>query len=448
MITFRELNLNNPLLNALDDLGVVNPTSIQEKVFSVIMSGKDVLGIAQTGTGKTIAYILPCLRQWKFAKHGHPQILIVVPTRELVVQVAEEVRKLGKYMNILVGSVFGGANINTQAIMVGNGLDVLVATPGRLLDLILKGSLNTKYIKHLIIDEVDEMLTLGFRYQLNSILELLPEKRQNLMFSATLTEDVENILGTYFYNAAKIEAAPTGTPLENISQVLYQVPNFNTKVNLLELMLRQHEEMNRVLVFTASRKLADELYEQMAFRFTDEVAVIHSNKSQNQRFRTVDSFQNGEMRILIATDIIARGLDISEVSHVFNFDLPDEAETYIHRIGRTGRYDKRGEAISFVLPKDWSFLAAIESLMNFKISELILPDDLVISEELTEDEQPKFFMRELSVIAPTVEASGPAYHEKSEKNKKSNYTVRRKDKLKAKYKKPKTRGQRPTKRPK
>ena len=176
MITFRELNLNNPLLNALDDLGVVNPTSIQEKVFSVIMSGKDVLGIAQTGTGKTIAYILPCLRQWKFAKHGHPQILIVVPTRELVVQVAEEVRKLGKYMNILVGSVFGGANINTQAIMVGNGLDVLVATPGRLLDLLLKGSLNTKYIKHLIIDEVDEMLTLGFRYQLNSILELLPEK--------------------------------------------------------------------------------------------------------------------------------------------------------------------------------------------------------------------------------------------------------------------------------
>lgn len=448
MITFRELNLNNPLLNALDDLGVVNPTSIQEKVFSVIMSGKDVLGIAQTGTGKTIAYILPCLRQWKFAKHGHPQILIVVPTRELVVQVAEEVRKLGKYMNILVGSVFGGANINTQAIMVGNGLDVLVATPGRLLDLILKGSLNTKYIKHLIIDEVDEMLTLGFRYQLNSILELLPEKRQNLMFSATLTEDVENILGTYFYNAAKIEAAPTGTPLENISQVLYQVPNFNTKVNLLELMLRQHEEMNKVLVFTASRKLADELYEQMASRFTNEVAVIHSNKSQNQRFRTVDSFQNGEMRILIATDIIARGLDISEVSHVFNFDLPDEAETYIHRIGRTGRYDKRGEAISFVLPKDWSFLAAIESLMNFKISELILPDDLVISEELTEDEQPKFFMRELSVIAPTVEASGPAYHEKSEKNKKSNYTVRRKDKLKAKYKKPKTRGQRPTKRPK
>ena len=448
MITFRELNLNNPLLNALDDLGVVNPTSIQEKVFSVIMSGKDVLGIAQTGTGKTIAYILPCLRQWKFAKHGHPQILIVVPTRELVVQVAEEVRKLGKYMNILVGSVFGGANINTQAIMVGNGLDVLVATPGRLLDLILKGSLNTKYIKHLFIDEVDEMLTLGFRYQLNSILELLPEKRQNLMFSATLTEDVENILGTYFYNAAKIEAAPTGTPLENISQVLYQVPNFNTKVNLLELMLRQHEEMNKVLVFTASRKLADELYEQMAFGFTDEVAVIHSNKLQNQRFRTVDSFQNGEMRILIATVIIARGLDISEVSHVFNFDLPDEAETYIHRIGRTGRYDKRGEAISFVLPKDWSFLAAIESLMNFKISELILPDDLVISEELTEDEQPKFFMRELSVIAPTVEASGPAYHEKSEKNKKSNYTVRRKDKLKAKYKKPKTRGQRPTKRPK
>lgn len=447
-MTFRELNLNSPLINALDDLGVVKPTSIQSKVFSVIMSGKDVLGIAQTGTGKTFAYLLPCLRQWKFSKHGHPQILVVVPTRELVVQVSEEARKLGKYLNILVGGVYGGVNINTQAIKVAAGLDVLVATPGRLLDLMLKGALNTKYVKHLVIDEVDEMLTLGFRHQLNSILELLPEKRQNLMFSATLTDEVENMLGKYFNFPAKIEAAPTGTPLENISQVLYQIPNFYTKVNLLEQMLRQYEEMNKVLVFTASRKLADDLFEQMSPKFGEQVAVIHSNKSQNQRFRTVDSFQRGETRILIATDIIARGLDIAEVSHVFNFDLPDEAETYIHRIGRTGRYDKRGEAISFVLPKEWSFLAAIESLMKMKIEALPLPEDLVISDELTDDEQPKFFMKEISLLKPAVVTIGPAFHEKSEKNQKTNYTVRRKDKLKAKYKKPKTRGQKPTKRPK
>ncbi len=447
-MTFRELNLNTPLINALDDLAVVNPTSIQSKVFSVVMSGKDVLGIAQTGTGKTFAYLLPCLRQWKFAKHGNPQILVVVPTRELVVQVAEEARKLGKYMNILVGGVYGGANINTQAIKIGSGLDVLVATPGRLLDLILKGALNTKHVKHLIIDEVDEMLTLGFRYQLNSILELLPKKRQNLMFSATLTDEVENILGTYFNFPAKIEAAPTGTPLENISQVIYRVPNFYTKVNLLELMLLQQAEMNKVLVFTGSRKLADDLFDQMAPKFAEQVAVIHSNKSQNQRFRTVDSFQKGEIRILIATDIIARGLDISEVSHVFNFDLPDEAETYIHRIGRTGRYDKRGEAISFVLLKDWTFLAAIESLMKMRIEELALPDNLIISDVLTDDEQPKVFMKEISVLKPAVESIGPAFHAKSEKNLKTNYTIRRKDKLKAKYKKPKTRGQKPTKRPK
>jgi ATP-dependent RNA helicase RhlE len=448
MITFRELNLNTPLINALDDLGVVNPTSIQSKVFSVIMSGKDVLGIAQTGTGKTFAYLLPCLRQWKFSKIKNPQILIIVPTRELVVQVAEEVRKLSKYLNLIVGSVYGGANINTQAIMVSKGLDVLVATPGRLLDLMLKGSVNPKFVKHLIIDEVDEMLSLGFRFQLTSILEILPVNRQNLMFSATLTDEVESLLDSYFNFPVKIEAAPTGTPLDNISQTLYNVPNFYSKVNLLTLLLTPKEEMSKVLVFTASRKLADDLFEQMEPKFPGQVGVIHSNKAQNFRFRAVDSFQKGEIRILIATDIIARGLDISEVSHVFNFDLPDEAETYIHRIGRTGRYDKMGIAISFVLPKDWSFLAAIESLMKMKVEEIPLPSDLVLSEELTDEEQPKFFMKEISLLKPAVVTVGPAFHEKSEKNQKTNYTIRRKDKLKAKYKKPKTRGQKPTKRPK
>lgn len=448
MLTFHDLNLNTPLINALDEMGVHQPTSIQAKVFSVIMSGKDVLGIAQTGTGKTFAYLLPCMRMWKYAKNRHPQILIVVPTRELVVQVTEEARKLAKFMNLEAAGVYGGANINTQAVMLANGVDLLVATPGRLFDLILKGSINIKYIRQFIIDEVDEMLSLGFRHQLINLFEILPVNRQNLMFSATLSEDIESLLDTYFANPERIEAAPVGTPIENIRQVLYLTPNFNTRINLLKLLLQQNDNMSKVLVFVASRKLADDVYEQIEAVFGAKVGLIHSNKSQNQRFRAVESFKNGEIRLLIATDIIARGIDIAEVSHVINFDLPDDPETYIHRIGRTGRYDREGDAISFVITSQKKALQGISKFMQKRIHELQLPDDLIVSEELTEDEMPVVRMKEISLVNAPAAPSGPSFHEKSEKNKKTNYTVRRKDKLKAKYKKPKTRGQRPAKRPK
>jgi len=195
------------------------------------MSGKDVCGIAQTGTGKTIAYLLPCLRQWKFDKKKDPQILIVVPTRELVVQVVETVKKLTSYMSCVVVGVYGGVNINTQQLEVEKGVDILVATPGRLFDLIMNGAFKTKYIKKLVIDEVDEMMNLGFRTQLRNIMDLLPAKRQNLLFSATITEEVELLMDTYFNAPVRVEAAPTGTPLENIEQTRFNVPNFYTKVN-------------------------------------------------------------------------------------------------------------------------------------------------------------------------------------------------------------------------
>jgi len=222
-MTFDDLNLSKPLLNALDDLGLTHPTTIQRKIFSVIMSGRDVCGIAQTGTGKTYAYLLPCLRMWSYSKDRLPQILILVPTRELVMQVAEEVKKLSAYLTLEVVGVYGGVNMKPQALAVENGCDVVVATPGRLLDLVLDGSLRLKSIKRLVIDEVDEMLNLGFRTQLNRILELLPPQRQNLMFSATITEDVEKLMDIYFTSPERVEAAPTGTPLENINQVVYLI---------------------------------------------------------------------------------------------------------------------------------------------------------------------------------------------------------------------------------
>lgn len=436
-MTFSELNLSNPLLNALDELGFVHPTTIQQKAFSTIMSGKDVVGIAQTGTGKTLAYLLPSLRQWKFAKDGLPQVLVLVPTRELVVQVEEDVHRLSKYMSVRVGGVYGGVKMDTQQRMIENGVDVIVATPGRLLDLILAGTLKLRNIKKLIIDEVDEMLNLGFRPQLTRIIDLLPVKRQNLMFSATITEEVELFINDYFNDPIKIEAAPTGTPLESITQSGYRVPNFHTKVNLLQLLLEEDHTMKKVLVFASTKQLADLIFEKLEKKFQNQLGIIHSNKAQNHRFESVNRFENGTYRLLIATDVVARGLDISAVTHVINFDMPAVPENYIHRIGRTGRADKKGEAIAFITERDWDHLESIEELMHLKIDMLPLPAHLVLSEELLKDEVPKVNMKNILVKTPKREDVGPAFHEKKEKNKKVNQHLTRAEQHKLKYRKPK-----------
>ncbi|MES1217317.1 MAG: DEAD/DEAH box helicase [Bacteroidota bacterium] len=439
-MTFEELNLNRSLLSALNDLGYTTPTTIQQKVFSVMMSGRDVCGIAQTGTGKTFAYLLPCLRQWKFSKSRYPEILIVVPTRELVVQVVESVKKLTTHMQLEVLGVYGGMNINPQRLAVQNKVDVLVATPGRLFDLAMSGSLRLKEVKKLVIDEVDEMLNLGFRTQLKNILDILPAKRQNLLFSATMTEEVEQLMDTYFNDPVRIEAAPTGTPLENIEQSAYEVPNFNTKVNLLEWLLAEDKTMTKVLVFVATKQLANQLFERLTTNFPDNAGVIHSDKEQNHRFNTVNQFKNGTYRFIIATDIIARGLDVSEVTHVINFDLPEVPENYIHRIGRTGRADKKGIAISFITPKEKESPAKIESLMNYTIPVIPFPDDLPVSDILTEEEKPVVYMKVPTPKIPKRVADSGAFHEKSEKNKKVNRVVKNKDRMMQKYGKPIKRG--------
>ncbi len=440
-MTFNELNLNKSLLNALTDMGYTTPTTIQERAFSVVMSGRDMVGIAQTGTGKTLAYLLPCLRLWNFTNEKHPQILVIVPTRELVAQVVEAVKNLTTYMNFSVVGVYGGVNIKTQIAEVAKGVDMVVATPGRLIDLTLTGSLKLKHIKKLVIDEVDEILNLGFRTQLTQILDLLPPRRQNLMFSATMVESVAVIIEDSFNTPQLIEAAPTGTPLENIIQQSYKVPNFNTKINLLKLILSNKIEFSKVLVFVATKKLADDIYEGLELFFPTELGVIHSNKDQNFRFNAVKQFQAGTVRILIATDIIARGLDISEVTHVLNFDTPDVPENYIHRIGRTGRADKKGISITFVTPKEEEYLDEIQTLMSYEVPILDLPTDLVISDILTEDELPKVKMKNILVKVDKKEEAGPAFHEKIAKNLKVNNKIRRKEQMKIKYKKPKTRGQ-------
>ena len=413
---FADLKLTKPLLNALEDLGLTHPTPIQERAFSVVLSGRDVVGIAQTGTGKTLAFLLPLLKLWTFQKHPHPQTLIVVPTRELVVQVVEEIEKLTTYMNVVTVGVYGGVNLKVHAAAIEGGCDFVVGTPGRLYDLIITGSLKFKALKQLVIDEVDELLELGFLPQLTKIIELLPERRQNLLFSATMIPEVEAIIGDTFNFPQTIEAAPTGTPLENIAQYDYRVPNFHTKVNLLRHLLQDREQYSRVLVFAPGKKYADLLLAQLEESFPDELGVIHGNKSQNYRFRSLERFQSGEHRVLLATDLVSRGLDLSDVSHVINVDTPELPENYMHRIGRTGRADRTGTAITFTTPTELPWLEGIEGLMDQGIEVLPLPTDLPVSEQLLPEEMPNY-QQPLPEVKIDISPEG-AFHEKKESNKK------------------------------
>lgn len=439
-MTFQDLNLNTPLLNALEDLGFSKPTPVQEQACSVILSGRDVVGIAQTGTGKTLAYLLPVLKMLKYSEQKNPRVLILVPTRELVVQVTAELEKITKYINVRIAGIYGGTNINTQKQLVAMGQDIIVATPGRLYDLAINRDLHLKSVQKLVIDEVDVMLDLGFRFQLTNIMDLLPINRQSIMFSATMTEDVENMIHTNFRNPVKISVAASGTPLENIHQRAFKVPNFYTKVNLLKDLLINKEEFHKVLIFAGNKRMADRLFENLSSIYPEECTVIHSNKTQNYRLRSIRQFGDGFCRILVATDVMARGLDIEQVSHVINFDTPDYPENYMHRIGRTGRAEKKGEAILLTTPKEEDSLEKIESLMDQKVPVEELPHEVEISTELIPEEQPKLKEIHNPVKFGDEDAPGPAFHEKSPKNKKINLGGSYRREIKKKYKKPKTRG--------
>ena len=414
MSTFEQFQLPKSVQKAIDDLGFTKPTPIQEKSFSVIMSGRDMMGIAQTGTGKTFAYLLPLLKLYKFSVTHTPKIVILVPTRELVVQVAEEVEKLTKYMSVRTLGIFGGVNINTQKTAVYHGIDILVGTPGRVMDLALDNVIRFEDTAKLVIDEFDEMLNLGFRVQLTSILAMMPKKRQNVLFSATMTDEVDAILNDYFDFPEEVSLANSGTPLESITQISYKVENFNTKINLLKHLLETDETITKVLVFVNNKKISTLLHES----FEDDFGVINSNKSQNYRLSIMSEFQNGNLRGIITTDVMARGLDISDISHVINFEMPEYPELYMHRIGRTGRADAKGTAISFFTKREEDFKTDIELLMNQELLVKDFPEEVEISLKLIgpeKDKQPiKFLMKKQKL-----DGDG-AFHEKSKKNTKVN----------------------------
>jgi ATP-dependent RNA helicase RhlE len=384
--TFENFKLNKQLLEAVTDAGYTKPTPIQEKAIPLALAGHDVLGIAQTGTGKTAAYVLPILMKTKYAQGMHPRAIILAPTRELVMQIEEAVVSFGKHTDLRYVCLYGGLGPKTQIENIKKGVDIIISTPGRFLDLYKKGEIFTKEIKTMVLDEADKMLDMGFMPQIRSILEIIPSKRQNLLFSATFGAKVDKFSQEFLEFPERIEIDPQATTAETIHQVKYAVPNIKTKINLLESLL-ENESLNRIIVFTKSRKNAESVYSYLERKKLGEIRVIHANKGQNTRINSMENFKSGEVRILVATDVASRGLDISMVSHVINFDVPLIYEDYVHRIGRTGRAEKDGIAITFVNPAETYHFERIEEIIRMQVPEVQIPAEVIIAKTPFEESQ-------------------------------------------------------------
>ncbi|MDN3668747.1 DEAD/DEAH box helicase [Echinicola jeungdonensis] len=376
--SFEKFKLNKQLLEAVSEAGYEKPTPIQEKAIPLILAGNDVLGIAQTGTGKTAAYVLPLLMKAKYAQGNHPRALILAPTRELVMQIEEAIIFLGKNTDLRYVCLYGGVGPKTQIEKLQEGVDIVVATPGRFMDLYKKGEIFVRNIKTMVMDEADKMMDMGFMPQIRAILEVIPVKRQNLLFSATFSGRVEKISEEFLEFPEKVEVALQATTAETISQRKYFIPNIKTKINLLCHLLND-EKVKRVIVFTKSRRNAESVYNYLERKGMGDIRVIHANKGQNTRINSVEDFKSGLVRILVATDVAARGLDISMVSHVINFDVPLIYEDYVHRIGRTGRAENEGEAITFINPAEGYHFERIEEIIRMKVPEEEIPQEVEIT---------------------------------------------------------------------
>ncbi|MGV3546681.1 MAG: DEAD/DEAH box helicase [Pedobacter sp.] len=385
---FDEFKLNRQILNAVEEAGFTEATPIQEKAIGPVLSGQDLFGIAQTGTGKTAAYVLPMLMKLKFAQGENPRALILVPTRELAMQIEEQVKLFSTYTDLRTVVIFGGIGPKTQKEQIAKGVDILVATPGRFLDLYLAGDINTRSLQFLVLDEADKMMDMGFIGSIHRILEVVPRKRQNLLFSATMSDLVQKIAGDFLKNPLTVEVAAQATPAQTVTQLMYAVPNFKTKINLLQNLLKNDEEFKRLIIFCKTKTVADNINNFIVRRFgEDAVRVIHANKGQNTRINSINSFKEGNIRVLVATDVASRGIDVSEVSHVINFDVPIIIEDYVHRIGRTGRAFNEGTAITFYNEAERYYIDKIEKLIRQLIPELQLPAEVFVEETPYEEKQ-------------------------------------------------------------
>ena len=387
MTTFRNFKLNKQLFDALDDLGITEPTPVQEKTIPLLLAGHDLLGVAQTGTGKTAAFGLPLLMKVKYAQDPGPRAVIFTPTRELAMQVHKMLVDLAKYTDLRLVVVYGGTGMKSQIEQLDKGCDILIGTPGRFMDLYLKGEIITKHIKTMILDEADRMMDMGFMPQIRKILEVIPVKRQNMLFSATMPEKVIELSHDFLEFPQHVEITPQATAVETVEQEMFYLPNLKTKINFLEMMLREQEEINRVIVFTRKRSTAENVFKYLQRKEVGSIKVIHANKGQNTRINSMEAFKSGEIRILVTTDVSARGIDVEDVSHVVNFDVPIMYEDYVHRIGRTGRARKSGKAITFCNDAEKYHIKKIEKLIREHIPVGNLPSDLKIEPTPKEEKQ-------------------------------------------------------------
>jgi len=382
-----DFKLNKQLFQAIEEAGFSSPTEIQEKCIPLILGGQHVIGIAQTGTGKTAAYMLPLLMKVKYAQGNDPRALILVPTKELAVQVLAQALQLSKHTDLRVAALYGGVGAKAQIETLNKGVDIIVATPGQFLELYMRNEIPTKQIKTLVIDEADRMMDMGFMHQLRKIFEVIPSKKQNLLFSATFSDRIEKLSQEFLEFPIQVAITPQATTAKQIEQEVYYVPNLRTKINFLEHLLADHETFNRVMIFARTKENADNVFKYLERKKLGPIRVIHSNKGQNSRINAMNEFKQGQLRILVSTDVASRGIDVEKVSHVINFDVPSLYEDYVHRIGRTGRAFQEGKAITFATKAELYHITRIEKLIREKIPVKKLPDEIKIEETSTEEAQ-------------------------------------------------------------
>ncbi len=385
--TWNDFNLNKQLLDAVAESGFQQPTEVQQKCIPLISGGQQVIGIAQTGTGKTAAYLLPLFMKLRYAQGHDARAIILVPTKELVVQVSAQATALAKYTDLRIVAIYGGVGPKTQIEAIKKGFDLLIATPGRLLELYQRNELVLKQTKTLVLDEADRMMDMGFMPQLRKLFEVIPSKRQNLLFSATFPVKVERLMSEFIEFPVRIEITPQATVATKVSQELYYVPNFITKINFLEYLLAKELDFVRVMIFTRTKAAANNVFHFLERKKLGPLKVVHSNKGQNSRINAMNEFKEGKLRILVSTDVASRGIDVTNVSHVINFDVPIIYEDYVHRTGRTGRAFQEGKAITFATDSEKYHIGRIEKIIREKIPVRKMPTSVAIAETTSEEKQ-------------------------------------------------------------
>jgi ATP-dependent RNA helicase RhlE len=412
---FDDLKLTRQFLNAIADAGYENATPIQQKAIPPLRAGQDVIGIAQTGTGKTAAFLLPLLQTLKYAQGEAPRGLVLAPTKELVVQIHQEALKFAAYTDLRIVAFYGGVGPKKQIEEIADGGDLIVSTPGRFLEIYSRGHVETKKLKHIVLDEADRMMDMGFMPQIRQVQEVVPTRRQNILFSATFPPRVERLAEEFLLWPTRIEVTPESTPVSTVTQYKLPLPNLRTKIAFIEWYVREKLGDDRLLIFTRRKEEAENLFKFLDRSFDKGVRAVHSNKGQNARINAMQEFRTGEVQILIATDVASRGIDVPETQWVINASVPRDPHDYIHRIGRTGRAFREGSALTLVDPAEKFALERIESLTGEALLEFAEVPELEVFETPRQEKQnqAREIDRELRKRDPNYKG---AFHEKKRKS--------------------------------